>query len=292
MTDETPDLAGRAVATVRKLLEREWFDEARRVLDDACVLHPNHLELILLNAETYARQSQMIEALQVLVDAHRRVPEHADLKLRLGQFLAIDGLHVAMDLFDRTEAQHEFPALVILERAMTLSDLGRFRDALKEVERALEIEPGYWDAWMEMGRLNIELGDWSAAVRPLRRAMELEGPTAELAVDLAAAYLHQGFVDEAEKVLDQGERLEPAHPGFAYYRAAVAAGRGETGDALKYLQKALDSGHEGIRRLLQADRFFDALRDRPELAELSGTPRTEGTLRRFEPRVDRKGPRS
>jgi Flp pilus assembly protein TadD len=145
---------------------------------------------------------------------------------------------------------------------------------------------------MEMGRLNIELGDWSAAVRPLRRAMELEGPTAELAVDLAAAYLHQGFVDEAEKVLDQGERLEPAHPGFAYYRAAVAAGRGETGDALKYLQKALDSGHEGIRRLLQADRFFDALRDRPELAELSGTPRTEGTLRRLEPRADRKGPRS
>jgi len=292
MADETSDLAGRAVTTVRKLLEREWFDEARRVLDDACVLHPNHLELILLNAEAYARQSKMIEALQVLIDAHRRVPEHADLKLRLGQFLAIDGLHVAMDLFDRTEAQHEFPALVILERAMTLSDLGRFRDALKEVERALEIEPGYWDAWMEMGRLNIELGDWSAAVRPLRRAMDLEGPTAELAVDLAAAYLHQGFVDEAEKVLDQGERLEPAHPGFAYYRAAVAAGRGETGQALKYLQKALDSGHEGIRRLLQADRFFDALRDRPELAELSGTPRTEGTLRRFEPRSDRKGPRS
>ena len=44
------------------------------------------------------------------------VPDHADLKLRLGQFLAIDGLHVAMDLFQRSEAQHEHPALVILER--------------------------------------------------------------------------------------------------------------------------------------------------------------------------------
>ena len=292
MAEETTDLAGRAVTTVRKLLELEWFDEARRVLDDACPLHPNHLELILLSAETYARQAKMIEALQVLFDAHRRAPDHADLKLRLGQFLAIDGLHVAMDLFDRSEAQHEFPALVILERAMTLSDLGRFRDALKEVERALKIEPNYWDAWMEMGRLNIELGDWAAAVRPLRRAMELEGPTAELAVDLAAAYLHQGFVDEAEKVLDQGERLEPAHPGFAYYRAAVAAGRDDIDDALKYLQKALDSGHDGIRRLFQADRFFDALRDHPELAELRGTPSTEGTLRRFVPRSDRKGPRS
>ena len=290
MAEERFELAERAVATVRKLLEREWLDEARRVLDEACPLHPNYLELILLNAETHVRQNQMIEALQVLIDAHRRVPEHADLKLRLGQFLAIDGLHVAMDLFDRTEAEHEFPALVILERAMTLSDLGRFGEALKEVERALELEPKYWDAWMEMGRLNIELGDWSAAVRPLRRAMELEGLTAELAVDLSAAYLHQGFVDEAEKILDQGERLEPAHPGFAYYRAAVAAGRGETGAALKHLQRALDSGHEGIRRLLQADRFFDALRGRPELAELSGSGRSESNIRRFVPRSDRKGP--
>ena len=290
MAEESTELAERAVVTVRKLLERDWLDEARRVLDQACPLHPNYLELILLNAETHVRQNQMLEALQVLIDAHRRVPEHADLKLRLGQFLAIDGLHVAMDIFERTEAAHEYPALVILERAMTLSDLGRFKEALKEVERALELEPKYWDAWMEMGRLNIELGDWSAAVRPLRRAMELEGLTAELAVDLAAAYLHQGFVDEAEKILDQGERLEPAHPGFAYYRAAVAAGRGETGEALKHLQRALDSGHEGIRRLLQADRFFDALRDRPELAELSGLSRTEGKLRRFVPRNDRKGP--
>ena len=129
MAKERVELAERAVATVRKLLERDWLDEARRVLDDACPLHPNYLELILLNAETHVRQNQMIEALQVLIDAHRRVPEHADLKLRLGQFLAIDGLR-AMDLFDRTEAEHEFPAL-ILERAMTLSDLGRFREASK-----------------------------------------------------------------------------------------------------------------------------------------------------------------
>ena len=290
MADESLELADRAIATVRKLVEREWFDEARRVLDQACPLHPNVLELTLLNAETYVRQGQMVEALQVLMDAHRRVPDHADLKLRLGQFLAIDGLHVAMDLFQRSEAQHEHPALVILERAMTLSDLGRFREALVEVERALKLEPDYWDAWMEMGRLNIELGDWAAAVRPLRRAMELEGLNAELAVDLAAAYLHQGFVDEAEKILDQGERLEPAHPGFAYYRAAVAAGRGQTAQALDYLRAALDSGHDGIRRLLQADRFFDALRERPELAELQGSPPQESNLRRFVPRNDRKGP--
>jgi tetratricopeptide (TPR) repeat protein len=217
------------------------------------------------------------------------MPTHADLKLRLGQFLAIDGLHVAMDLFDRTEAEHEFPALVILERAMTMSDLGRFSEAQTEVERALELEPDYWDAWMELGRLKIELGDWAGAVKPLRKAMELEGPTSELAVDLAAAYLHSGFITEAEKVLDQGEKLEAAHPGFAYYRAAIAAGRGETSEALKHLQKALESGHEGIRRLLEVDRFFDALRDQPELADLKGTERNDDNLRRFVPRSDRKG---
>ena len=187
MSDGPQDLASRAIATVRKLLDRGWFDEAMPMLRDALELHPTHIEIILLFAETYARQGKMLEALQVLIDANRRMPAHADLRLRLGQFLAIDGLHVAMDIFDRTEAEHEYPALVILERAMTLSDMGRFRDAQKEVERALELEPEYWDAWMELGRLKIELGDWAGAVKPLRKAMELDGPTSELAVDLAAS---------------------------------------------------------------------------------------------------------
>ncbi|MDE0883449.1 MAG: tetratricopeptide repeat protein, partial [Myxococcota bacterium] len=250
MSESSQDLAGRAIITVRKLLERGWYDEALPMLSDALELHPTHVELILLYAETFALKGNMLEALHVLIDANRRMPKHADLALRLGQFLAIDGQHVAMDLFGRIEAEHEMPALVILERAMTLSDLGRFADAHAEVERALVLEPGYWDAWMELGRLKIEVGDWSGAVKPLRRAMELAEPTAELIVDLAAAYLHQGFIEEAEKVLDQGEKLEPGHPGIAYYRAAVAAGRGEIDDALRHLQHALENGHEGIRRLL------------------------------------------
>ena len=62
------------------------------------------------------------------------------------------------------------------------------------------------------------------------------------------------------------------------------------GRALDHLRAALDSGHDGIRRLLQADRFFDALRERPELAELQGSPPQESNLRRFVPRNDRKGP--
>ena len=289
MSESSQDLAGRAIITVRKLLERGWYDEALPMLSDALELHPTHVELILLYAETFALKGNMLEALHVLIDANRRMPKHADLALRLGQFLAIDGQHVAMDLFGRIEAEHEMPALVILERAMTLSDLGRFADAHAEVERALVLEPGYWDAWMELGRLKIGVGDWSGAVKPLRRAMELAEPTAELIVDLAAAYLHQGFIEEAEKVLDQGEKLEPGHPGIAYYRAAVAAGRGEIDDALRHLQHALENGHEGIRRLLDADRFFDVLRDRPELAEITGTQLPEGKLRRFVPRGERKG---
>ena len=288
MADKSLGLVERSIQTIRRLIERGWYDEALPLLDDARLLHPQNTDLVTMHAEVYARQGKLVEALQVLVGAYSSFPGDPELRLRLGQFLAIDGLHVAMDLFDRTEEDHEYPALVIVERAMTLADLGRYAEAQKEVERALSMEPEYLDAWMELGRLKIEVGDWAGAIKPLRRAVDYGGPTPDLLVDLAAAYLHQGFIDEAEKCIAQGEALEEGNPGLAYYRAAVAASRGDTGAALGHLKRALDSGHEGIRRLLQADRFFDAMRDQPELADLKGTLRDDTKLRRFIPRRGQK----
>jgi len=275
--------------TARQLLNRSWAVEAEQLVRSAMTLHPEASELVDLLGECLLRQGRWFDSLAVLMDGTRTHPEDQGLKLRLGQFLAGEGLHTAMEVFRQVEDAHGDDPLVLLEIAMTLADLGDPAEAERYAMRSLEADDGYHDAWMELAHIRIDAGDWRGAVQPIRRAIELGGARVDLLVDLAASYLHLGFYGEAEKALDEAEKMDEEHVGLAYYRAALSASQRDQQRALRHLRRAFSSQPERLRRLFQVDRFFDEVRELPEVLEIIGAEETAGEIKVLKPR--RRPPR-
>lgn len=275
------------VRTARRLLNRNWATEAETLVRSAITLHGDRPELYDLLGETLLRQGRWVDSLTVLIDAIRALPEDEGLQLRLGQFLAGEGLHAAMEVFRNVETAHGDDPLVLLELAMTLAELGEYGEAEHYAQRALEGDEQFHDAWMELAHIRIDSGDWRGAVTPIKKALELGGQRVDLIVDLAAAYLHLGFLGEAEKALHDAETLDPDHVGLDYYRAALSATQHDQQRALRHLRRAFSGQPERLRRLFQVDRFFDGVRELPEVLEIIGAEEPAGELKVFKPRRPR-----
>jgi tetratricopeptide (TPR) repeat protein len=287
VVDLTNKVSEKVAETVRRLLEREWNAEAERLLKDALELQPDAIELVELLAETMARQGRLVEALSVLLHALERFPGDVDLRIRLGQFVAVEGQRVALELFRSTEDVEITSPLVQVEVGMTLADMGQFDEAEVAIKKALKDEPEYMEAWLELAHIRIETGDWQGSIRPLRMALQSGGPPADIHVDLAAAFLHLGFVGEADRVLVEAAAAGLEHAGLAYYGAARAAMNNDTEAAVTALKQAFTNDPDRLRRLFQVDRFFDTIRDLPEVQAVVGSQSKEGVLMSFRPRKGR-----
>jgi tetratricopeptide (TPR) repeat protein len=65
------------------------------------------------------------------------------------------------------EARNEF------EQGLALFNHGRYEEAVPHFYKATEIEPGYTEAFIYLGRSNLNLGKWAQAIAPLRTAYRL-----------------------------------------------------------------------------------------------------------------------
>jgi tetratricopeptide (TPR) repeat protein len=86
----------------------------------------------------------------------------------------------AFDLFERASQADQHNHAAWLWRAMALTDMGRFDDALASYDRALAIEPDNARVWNSKGALLTELGRAEAALACLDRALELSSSDAKV----------------------------------------------------------------------------------------------------------------
>src|SRR3954454_14972584 len=86
----------------------------------------------------------------------------------------------AFELFERALQTDEGNHSAWLWRAMALTDMSRFDDALASYDHALEIEPDNARVWNSKGALLTELGRAEAALECLNRAIELSTSDAKI----------------------------------------------------------------------------------------------------------------
>jgi tetratricopeptide (TPR) repeat protein len=120
----------------------------------------------------------------------------------------------AFDLFERALQANRRNHSAWLWRAMALTDMGRFNDALASYDSALEIEPDNARVWNSKGALLTELGRAEAALECLNRAIELSTSDAKIR---AIFWLNKGkalFIlkryREAREALVRSYQLDPS----------------------------------------------------------------------------------
>ncbi|MCB9719100.1 MAG: tetratricopeptide repeat protein [Myxococcales bacterium] len=145
--------------------------------------------------------------------------------------------------------------------------VGSREDALTQIDRALELDPGSAARWLHRGQLLAELGRVDEAVRALERALQEEQDLAEAMMERAALEATRGDAEAAAEWLDKAMRLQPGlreraaeDPRFADLRgtAPLAERLGPPG--------AVDLGW-----LDELSTWMPALRRSPELEHLGVT---------------------
>jgi len=123
------------------------------------------------------------------------------------------------DKLDEAEEQlHQAQALspdqshlAIIENQLGDIKLDReeYEKALSHFQRALEIDPGYVNAWRNIGNANEMLGNKEEAIASFRRAIELEPNTISGYIELSGVYAKAHDLPKARAVLEEGIKANP-----------------------------------------------------------------------------------
>ncbi|CAN5659775.1 hypothetical protein BH23GEM6_BH23GEM6_22760 [soil metagenome] len=170
-------------------------------------------------------RDRFAEALELLREVTRRQPGYADAHNLLGLCLSLVGETVeALDAFDRAVSLNPRYVEALVNRALTLNDLGRYDEARTSFERAAEADfeegVGRFPAVLT-GRLankHMELGDLYSlggalkdAAKQYRRALRLRPRFADIRNRLGRTLLDMG---EAPAAIAELEKTLEINPGF------------------------------------------------------------------------------
>ncbi len=82
-------------------------------------------------------------------------------------------------------------------------------EALAHYEKAVEIYPQYYQAYLSMGALYMDQAKWPEAEKALKRSLEINDKFAPGYTALGAVYNRQGKPAEAQPLLQRSVELEP-----------------------------------------------------------------------------------
>lgn len=246
----------------------EQIGRARRILSQGLRQFPGNRPLVAALVNAYLMENNVENAVLLLEEYLLSAPEDHQMRQRLAGVL-IDAQQYARGLDQLNvipKAERNKVTLYLQARAE--SRLGRQRQALRTLDRALELDPYYYEAWAEMAYQRELDNDLPGAIKAYQRLLKLGGPEEEIRTRLvtlqlklnsvdaalktamdgptektyllstASVFLNQGFPAQASAVLDTLAGFDPVPSEFYFYKAVIAFEAEQNIEkALEYLDK-------------------------------------------------------
>jgi tetratricopeptide (TPR) repeat protein len=138
---------------------------------------------------------------------------------------------------------------------------GNLDVAIAEFQQAVEIDPDYTDAWVQLGYAQREKDQPEAARDAFQRALQLEPDQADLYFELGEIYRRQQQWDKAASMYRQTLRVAP-DSAAAYKQLGWLAGqRDRWQEAIRYYEQGLEINPEDDQLHTQLAEAFEASRD-------------------------------
>jgi len=135
-------------------------------------------ERALARARWLAREGRVKDAQTAYDELLTTTPEVKAGWAEYFELLRADGLkEEALNLADRARAVFGDTGFSYTLRGAALTELGRYPEALAELERAVEADPDLGLVWHELGYAAYKIGDRNRALLALDRAFALEPHT-------------------------------------------------------------------------------------------------------------------
>jgi serine/threonine-protein kinase len=206
---------GEAHTSIGKVLcWYEWdFDGASRALAKAVEFNPNYAEAHFVYGSTLPAVGRLIEAIDEMRKALVLDPLSAHFSRWLARFLLY---------------------------------AGRFEAAMDQSRKTLEIEPNYFQAYLDIGAAELALGNTDASLRAFRQGQSLTTAVRSYDAMIVRSLVALGEAEEATAIMDRLENQAKTE----YLRSEVLAmGHAALGDldkAFASLQRAYDARSAGL----------------------------------------------
>lgn len=212
LNDEDVDVL---VNTGALLYTLDRYDEAIEYYQRAETLDPENVMVQVNLSVVRYYLGDFEEAINSLNRAQELDPENAHVLVLRGLVLeAMGDNDGALDSYKKAVEKDPDTADAYLYMARPLSERGRYGEALKNAELALNLYEKQKDkqktasALWDIGWNYYKLGDWKNCVKASRKALDIDPNLSPVRFNMALALLHQGNQDEAQKNYNEGiERL-------------------------------------------------------------------------------------
>ncbi|MEW9530097.1 tetratricopeptide repeat protein [Microbispora sp. NPDC049125] len=252
----------------------DLYDRARRVSVDPAVhaasaygtamldaRHPDPRQRDLPRATEWINEAIAISTL--LPDRRERAFKlgfdqngRALIEMREGRLAAaLDLVESAIDLAERDLPPQAHPVhrmVLLANRAQLLARAGRGGEALRDLDRAIAIDPVFPDHYLERGNLLVELGRPDDALADYETAMRVSPPLPEAYYNRAELHLAAGNLERARADLDHVLELDPEYLNAYVNRAGLLEMLGEHDAARRDVEAglALDPGNAHLHGVL------------------------------------------
>lgn len=237
-----------------------WFSEAAAELEKFIAAVPNgsqtaNAQLVL--ADCHVRlgdYKKVIQSLSPLADADSN---NRTLAYLLGSALIGDGqLDKGQAIIDRL-FRHEDSAEAHLLMASILLLADDAQSALKEAQRALELNPKLPTVQAWYGRVLMRLGDTERAKVAFKSELASNANDFDSNLYLGVLLRQDRLTEEARSYLQRAIQLRPREQYARYHLAAVYAAAGKPGDALPLLEGVLKEHGDFVEaRVLLASVYY------------------------------------
>jgi superkiller protein 3 len=147
---------------------------------------------------------------------------------------------------------------------------GQGEEAIAQYRRLIELDPGSHFAHNNMGVLYDKKGLYTEAIREFEQVLQID-PSNETALkNLENARRSKGIVHEREERFAQATKeveADPKNPRAAYNLGRLYASYGKKDQALQWLAKALELGFDDVQ-FLRDDPALAGLRNDPDFSRL------------------------
>jgi superkiller protein 3 len=201
------------LATVQR--ERGLLDLALAALDRALVLQPNHAKSHLERGEILTLLDRREEAQHAYEEALRHNPLLSEARYRLARFHLANGrVEEATEQTLRALRLNPSSVQARFSLGNLLRRLGRHQEALKEYGMAMEVaaRSQLGQIWTSLGETFLEMGNTTEALISFQKAVQLDPRQFSAFLHLGRLHLDSGCASEAVELLQAALGLDPSYP--------------------------------------------------------------------------------